>query len=416
MHYDQLLSDIGKATESTQTLAARSINQILTLRNWLIGAYIVEFEQNGLDRAAYGDQLLKRLASDLNAREVKGFSLSNLKNYRLFALEYAAIVETSLPRIFLSFQGNISFPPISQTVSGQFGFSEQGSQDVPIQAKETHAKATIEVFASLKVRVEKNPPLTWQDSAYWERLLSSLSWSHLVQLLQVDNSLKRAFYEVECMKSQWSVRDLKRQMDTALFERVGLSKDKDGVMALAQQGKMIASPEAVLRDPYVFEFLGLEERSHFSEAALEKTLIDHLQQFMRELGRDFCFVDRQYRIAVGSEVYHLDLLFYHRKLRCLVAIDLKLGSFKHEYAGQMNFYLNYLRHEQTYEDENPPIGLLLCTEKDETVVQYATGGMDNQLFVSKYQSALPSIAQLQHWLRQEKEYLLQLAEAKEEKE
>jgi predicted nuclease of restriction endonuclease-like (RecB) superfamily len=228
--------------------------------------------------------------------------------------------------------------------------------------------------------------------------------------MRIDEPLKRAFYELETMKSGWSERELKRQMDTALFERVGLSKDKDGVMALAQQGRVIDSPLTVLRDPYIFEFLGLEERSQYSEAELEKALIDHLQSFMRELGRDFCFVDRQYRIVVDGEDYYLDLLFYHRKLRCLVAIDLKIGAFKHEYAGQMNFYLNYLRHEQTYEDENPPIGILLCTAKSDTTVKYATGGMDNQLFVSRYQSVLPSVEQLQQWLQSEKAYLLQLAE------
>jgi predicted nuclease of restriction endonuclease-like (RecB) superfamily len=394
MHYDQLLSDIGNVNNVSQALAARSVNQILTLRNWLIGAYIIEFEQSGLDRATYRDRLLERLAEDLSTRGISGFSQTNLRNFRLFARVYAILADPPLLNKLLEGIGFVGTLTIRQPVADEL-------------------KMTLDM-PTLRALAQSQPALDWQDSAYYQKLFSSLSWSHLVQLTQISLPLKRAFYEVECMKSRWSRRELKRQMDSALFDRVGLSKDKDGVMDLAQKGQILISPTAMLRDPYIFEFLGLEERNRFSEAALEKALIDHLQQFMRELGRDFCFVDRQYRIAVGSEVYHLDLLFYHRKLRCLVAIDLKLGPFKHEYAGQMNFYLNYLRHEQTYEDENPPIGLLLCTEKDETVVQYATGGMDNQLFVSRYQSVLPSIEQLQQWLQREKEYLLQLAEAKEE--
>ncbi len=397
MNYENLLTGISNVHSVAQSAASRSVNQVLTLRNWLIGAYIFEFEQSGLDRAAYGDRLLERLSEDLSARGVSGFSQTNLRNFRLFARTYAVLSDPVLLDMLLQEVGFMGALAIHQPVADEFKMTFSQPADMP----------------ALRALAQSQPILTWQDSAHYRRLFSSLSWSHLVQLTQIGDFLKRTFYEAECIQSRWSRRELKRQMDSALFERVGLSKDKDGVMVLAQQGQVIDSPATVLRDPYVFEFLGLEERSRFSEADLEKALIDHLQQFMRELGRDFCFVDRQYRIAVGSEVYHLDLLFFHRRLRCLVAIDLKLGPFKHEYAGQMNFYLNYLRHEQTYEDENPPVGLLLCTEKDDTVVQYATGGMDNQLFVSRYQAVLPSIEQLRQWLQQEKEYLLQLAEARE---
>ena len=196
-------------------------------------------------------------------------------------------------------------------------------------------------------------------------------------------------------------------MNSMLYERVGLSKDKDGVLALANQGQILDSPKNVLRDPYVLEFLGLEHRNTYSESELEQALIDHLQDFMHELGRDFCFVDRQYRITVDAEHYFLDLLFYHRTLRCLIAIDLKLGKFRHDYAGQMNFYLNYLKENVTYPHENPPVGILLCAEKDAEAVHYATAGLDNQLFVSRYLVALPSEETLKKWLKEEQERLEQ---------
>lgn len=389
MDYDQLLSDISAVNGVSHALAARSVNQILTLRNWLIGAYIFEFEQNGEDRAAYGGRLLHNLSADLQYRNITGFSETNLRNFRLFALTYPnARSAQTLQLLLKDFSVFGSSKQIQQTVPAEF------SLEMPAIAAKALAMAH----------------LSWQNSEYYDKVFSSLSWSHFQRIMRIGEPLKRAFYELETMKSGWSERELKRQMDSALFERIGLSKDKDGVLALAQQGQVIDSPIAVLRDPYVFEFLGLEERSKYSEAELEKALIDHLQSFMRELGRDFCFVDRQYRIVVDGEDYYLDLLFYHRKLRCLVAVDLKIGAFKHEYAGQMNFYLNYLRYEQTYEDENPPIGILLCTAKSDTTVKYATGGMDNQLFVSRYQSVLPSVEQLQQWLQSEKAYLLQLAE------
>ena len=193
-----------------------------------------------------------------------------------------------------------------------------------------------------------------------------------------------------------------------LYERVGLSKDKEAVLAMTNQGRLIDSPKTILRDPYVLDFLGLEEKHTYSESELEQALINHLQQFMHELGRDFCFVDRQFRILIGGRSYYLDLLFYHRSLRCLIAIDLKLGEFRPDYAGQMNLYLNYLKEEVAYPDENPPVGILLCANRDAEEVHFATAGMDNQLFVSRYMVALPSEEKLRHWLQEEQNRLDQL--------
>ena len=201
------------------------------------------------------------------------------------------------------------------------------------------------------------------------------------------------------------MRELKRQRDSMLYERVGLSRDQAAVMALAKEGRLVDSPETILRDPYILEFTGLAKRAVYSESDLEKALLDDLEAFLLELGRDFCFVERQMRITVAGRHHFLDLLFFHRELRCLVAIDLKIGSFQHENAGQMNFYLNYLKENTAKVGENPPVGILLCADKDSEEVHYATAGLDNAVFVSRYLVALPSEEQLKAFLRREQEIL-----------
>jgi predicted nuclease of restriction endonuclease-like (RecB) superfamily len=380
MNYNQLIAQIAQVQSSAQAVAARLVNQLLTYRNWLIGAYIFEFEQNGEDRAAYGEQLLKSLADDLASQGQSGCSSTNLKYCRQFALAYPALA-------------------IGQTASDQLrttGLASAGQSAVQPPT-----------FPALAAR-QPQQRLEWQDESYYARLFSALSWSHLLELARIDDPLKRAFYELECVKSRWPLRELKRQMDSLLYERVGLSKDKEAVLALAETGHLVERPATVLRDPYVLEFLELGERPVWSEAELEQALIDHLQKFLHELGRDFCFVERQFRITVGGEHYHLDLLFFHRGLRCLIAIELKLGRFRHEYAGQMNFYLNYLKEQVGHPDENPPVGIILCAEKDAEEVHYATAGLDQQLFVSRYLVALPSEEQLTQWLHEEQEFLERL--------
>ncbi|RUS99178.1 hypothetical protein DSM106972_078800 [Dulcicalothrix desertica PCC 7102] len=390
MNYEELISDISNINNTSLATVARAVNKILTIRNWFIGAYIFEYEQNGVDRAAYGTQLLQRLANDLKRRKIEGLSERNLKNFRQFALAYPALaknenISTFLPVLGIS--GNAL--QIRQAVSAEFQNADQ------------------DIFPALFARELQKPSFSWQDSNYYLRLFSTLSWSHLLELTRIDDKTKQAFYESECIKSNWTIREFKRQMDSMLYERVGLSKDKEAVLALKSEEQIIQSPETLLRDPYILEFLRLEERASYSESDLEKALISHLQDFMRELGRDFCFVDRQFRVTVGGEHYFLDLLFYHRSLQCLIAIDLKLGKFKHDYAGQMNFYLNYLKENVAYPHENPPVGILLCAEKDAEAVHYATAGLDNQLFVSRYMVALPSEEMLKQWLIDEQDRLKQ---------
>lgn len=296
---------------------------------------------------------------------------------------------------------------IHQTASGELGV-EASEASASIETPFTDADSLL--FPSLQSRAQAEPHLPWQDAEYYQRLFTTVSWSHLLELCRISDCLKRAFYELEAVKSNWSLREMKRQMDNMLYERIGLSKDKAAVLALVQQGRLVDSPQTLIRDPYILEFLGLADRPAYSENDLEQALIDHLQEFMQELGRDFCFVERQFRMTVESEHHFLDLLFYHRALQCLIAIDLKLGKFKHDYAGQMNFYLNYLRENVAYPHENPPVGLILCAERDAETVRYATTGLDNQLFVSRYLIALPSESILKQWLREEQDRLSQTKE------
>jgi predicted nuclease of restriction endonuclease-like (RecB) superfamily len=364
--FDSLVNGLIALRDRTQEAAARSVDEILTMRNWLIGVWIVAFEQEGADRASYGAALIDSLAKAFKSRGVRGLGASNLKNYRQIALTW--------PRL-----------GIRQT-SGEFeAWQALSSHPVP--------------------SVAQDASLPWQDDDWMLRLCRELSFSHLLELARVSDPLGRAFYEVETLRNRWSVRELRRQREAMLFERVGLSRDKDAVLALAAEGRLVDTPLANLRDPYVLEFLGLAERRVLSEADLEAALVDHLQEFLLELGGDFAFIGRQYRITVGGRHHFIDLLFFHRRLRCLVAIELKLGSFGYEDAGQMNFYLNYLRENLSFENENPPVGIVLCADKNAEEVHYATGGLDQQVFVSRYLTRLPTEEQLRNWLAEERELL-----------
>jgi predicted nuclease of restriction endonuclease-like (RecB) superfamily len=349
MNYDALVAAIANAHEETQRSAVQAVNLRLTLRNWLIGHYIVEYEQHGSDRAQYGAKLLDELAKDLRRRVGKGFSKRYLEMFRRFYLCY----------------------PIAKTVFSQF-------------------QLPLPLITSTKAKA-----LSEQEEAYFVRLFQRLPWAHFVEFIRLNDPLKREFYEVEALRNRWSVRELKRQIGSLLFERIGLSVDKDGVLALANQSVAPDHPLELIRDPYVFEFLGLQQEQRYTESQIEQALLDHLQEFLLELGKGFCFVGRQRRITFDNEHYYIDLLLYNRKLKCLFAIDLMRGAFKHEYAGAMNFYLNYLKAEEMEAGENPPIGLILCTDKNETHVEYALGGLSNRVFVSRYLLHLPNKTELE---------------------
>ncbi|WP_202800250.1 YhcG family protein [Pontibacter sp. BAB1700] len=227
-----------------------------------------------------------------------------------------------------------------------------------------------------------------------ETLSHQLSWSHYFEILKADNQLEISFYTKQCEKENWSVRELKRQMKSMLFHRLALSKDKDGVLKIAEQGAEVQKAEDIVKDPYVFEFLGIPQQYHYKEGELEEKLIQNLEQFLLELGKGFAFIGRQYKISLANRHFYVDLVFYHRILKCFVLIDLKRGEIEHNDIGQMNLYLNYFAKEENVEGDNPPIGIVLGAYKDHILVEYATENISKQLFVSKYQLYLPDKAQL----------------------
>ena len=332
--YRAVFGDVSKIIDAARESAARSVNAAMTAAYWLIGRRIVEFEQSGEDRAEYGAALIERLAEDLTGRFGRGFSLQNIYNMRLFYLSY---------------------PPdrILQTLSGEF--------DSP------------------------------SAEAGFDDLLAAfpLPWSAYVRLLSVRNESARDFYETEALRGGWSVRQLDRQIGSQFYERTALSKNRAAMLTGGQRKRPedIALPGEQMKDPFVLEFLDLKDE--YSESDLEEALIRHLETFLMELGDDFCFMGRQRRLRVGGRWYRVDLLFYHRSLRCLVVIDLKVGSFTHADAGQMHFYLNYAREHWMREGENPPVGLILCSEKDEALAQYALEGLSNNVMAAEYRTALP---------------------------
>jgi predicted nuclease of restriction endonuclease-like (RecB) superfamily len=321
--------------EGARRAAARSVNSVLTLTYWEVGRRIVEHEQKGDPKAEYGELLLDRLAVDLSERFGRGFSRSNVFQMRQF---------------YLAYQEKI------QTVSGQSG----GRQAI-IQTA----------------------------SGQFDGGPFPLSWSHYVRLLTVDDPAARVFYEHEALRGGWSVRQLDRQIATQFYDRARRSRKG---LAPSSKPEDRLTPDEEIRDPFVLEFLNL--RDEYSESDLEAALIRHLEHFLLELGNDFTFVARQKRLRIGHEWYRVDLLFFHRRLRCLILIDLKLGKFTHADAGQMNLYLNYAREHWTHSDENPPIGLILSSEKNAAVAHYALGNLKNSVLAREYQLSLPDESKL----------------------
>ena len=348
--YEAVFGAVSKIIDTARESAARSVNAAMTAAYWLIGHRIVEFEQSGEERAEYGTALLERLAEDLTGRFGRGFSRQNLQHMRLFYLAYPP------DRIRQTVSGKLNRPsqlPIRQTPSG---ISEAPTAEVGLD----------DLLAAF--------PLPW--SAY-------------VRLLSVRDEQAREFYETESLRGGWSVRQLDRQISSQFYERTALSKNKAAMLTDGRRKRPqdIALPGEQVKDPFVLEFLDLKDE--YSESDLEDALIRHLETFLLEMGEDFCFIGRQRRLRVGGQWYRVDLLFYHRGLRCLVVIDLKIGAFTHADAGQMHFYLNYAREHWVREGENPPVGLILCSEKDEALARYALEGLPNNVLAAEYRINLP---------------------------
>ena len=369
MNYAALLKAIDSTTAQLQGRAAAAVNQALVIRNWMVGAYLVEYEQNGRDRAAYGKRLLVTLAGDLAAREIKGLGDPRvLRDCRAFYRVYPQI-RGSLTREFSLLESIAAEPERDTSLTSQ------------IRGSATRESPS-ELPASDVLR---------------------FSWTHLQELIRIEDPWKRAFYENQCLDGHWSVRQLQRQIGSLLYERTGLSTNKKAVIERARKQKPKESIADLLRDPYVLEFTGLADRPEYSEEDLESLLLDHLQRFLLELGRGFCFEARQFRMTEGRKHHRVDLVFYHRVLRCHVLIDLKIRPFEPADAGQMNFYLNWFRANMVEKDDNPPVGILLCSDRDGAEVEFATAGIDQKLFVSRYLVALPSPEKLRAFLEADRE-------------
>jgi len=355
MTLSSLILTIDTVHQTFHTKAMQSVSINLTLRNFIIGYYIVEYEQNGSDRATYGSKLIENMAQKLS--HIKGMSSTALKLMRQFYLTY---------------------PQISQSVTDQFKIDSKISQSV--------------IDQSLYVPTEK--------------LLRVCSFTHFIELVKIDDELKRTFYEVETIKGNWSVRELKRQVESLLYERVGLSTDKKSLLQSLENKKEVFDPTSIIKEPYILEFTGLETKEKYNENDLESALLNHIEDFLLELGTGFCFEARQKRISIDNEHDRIDLVFYHRVLKCHILVDLKVRAFSHADVGQMNFYLNYYKNEISMEGDNSPIGIILCTEKNNIKVEYATAGLDENLFVSKYKIVLPSIKELEELVKEDLEELI----------
>ena len=364
-NFDSLVTAIERTHSALAGQASKAVNLSLTLRNWFIGYYIAEFELQGADRASYGDKLLAELSRALRNQSVSNTGRRQLYGYLAFYRTYPQIVRAP--------------SALSAQIKAPFLLEEK--------------------VRALSAQFPDAPTL---DP---EKLINRLSYSHFEQLVELEDSLQRLFYEAETLRGNWSVRELKRQIATQYFQRSGLSKDKEKLSEIAHSTAEPFLPAQIIRDPYIFEFLGLKPQEVMSEGHLENALLDKLQAFLLELGHGFCFEARQKRILIGAEHFFVDLVFYHRILKCHVLVELKNDDFKHEHLGQLNSYIGYYQQYEMSEDDQPPIGILLCTRKNHELVEYALAGMSNQLFVSRYQVQLPGKAEMAAFLHKAVEEL-----------
>lgn len=369
--YPTLIGGIGALLEQSRRAVARSVNCLMTATYWEVGRRIVEFEQQGSVRAEYGEELLLRLGKDLTEKHGRGFGWRNLASMKAFYLCHSKILQTVSAKSF-----------------------DRDEKQI-LQTSSAKLPAPISATVSRKSF----------DASDWLHFLEALAqrfplpWSHYVRLLVVKDESARRFYEEEALRGGWSVRQLDRQIGTLFYERALLSKSKATVLAKGAQPKAgdVPTTDEVLRDPLVLEFLNLKDE--YSENDLEEALVHHLEAFLLELGGDFTFVGRQRRLRIGRVWYRVDLIFFHRRLRCLVVLELKLGEFTHADAGQMHLYLNYAREHWTHVDENPPVGIILCSSTDATLVRYTLDSLPNKVMAREYQLALPDVKRLEEELR-----------------
>lgn len=404
MKFNHLLNSIETTHVHFQEVAAKAINRSLTIRNWMIGCYIVEYEQNGVDRAKYGAKLLELISKALPALKL---SATNLKLCRQFYQYYPQVrteVSNELKKDDIQIRQTVTdeFEKINmrirQSLSDEFQTTNNQSDTIKQSstAKLKGTQKTIDLSVTGQLQIDCVPG---------KKIINNLSFSHIANLLTINDNLRRTFYEVECIKGNWSVRELKRQIDTGYFERMGFTNDPQKLSRLVQQSaEKPITPADLIKNLYAFEFLDLPQKAIVKESKVEQKLLDHLEEFLLEMGHGFCLEGRQKRILIGQEYYFVDVVFYHRILKCHVLIELKVGKFSYADTGQLTTYLNYFKAEMTEPGDNPPIGILLVTErdKDSALAKYAIpAGMDQQMFISTYAVQLPTVEQLQQCLAEE---------------
>ncbi|MCI0541151.1 MAG: PDDEXK nuclease domain-containing protein [Verrucomicrobiales bacterium] len=364
MNFNELVELMERTDAALRQRAARSIDRALVVRNWLLGAFIVEFEQKGADRAQYGKQLIHRLAEILSTRGRRGFSYRSLQLFKKFYLTYREILQTRSAELQ---PAEVHRTAIVQTPSAQLA-------EAAGLASESDFNRLVEGFR--------------------------LSWSHYVFLLQIAADSERKFYEIESARENWSLAEFKRQFNSGLYERLALSRDKTAVQKLSREGQILTKPADAVKDPYVLEFLGLHAYPSYSESELEQAIIDKLEHFLLELGKGFLFHSRQFRLTFDEKHFWVDLVFYNRLLRCFVLCDLKIGDLAHQDLGQMQMYVNYFDREMKTPDENPTVGILLCKTRNDALVEMTLPKENATIFASRYQLYLPSKDELKAQLRE----------------
>ena len=366
MNFEQLATIITDTHQQLQQSAVKAVNQCQTMRNWLIGFYIVEFEQNGEDRAKYGEFLLGNLERKVN---LKGLNITLFKRSRVFYMVYPQLAT------------------VIKTVLASIGASPMHLLDI----QDTEKSASL---MHLLQNTENKRDAG--DTIEPQKLISSISFTHFIELMKIDNPVKRMYYEMLTIQTGLSVRELKRQIGALSYERVGLSCNMENAITTIQQKIHPQTVTDAVKDDYFFEFLNIPQQraSLLKESELETLLLDHLRDFIIELGNGFCFEARQKRILIGDEFYFIDMVFYHRILKAHILLEVKIYPFNHAHVSQLYSYLNYYKAEVMEPDDNPPIGILLVTDKNDALVQYTTAGLDEQIFVSKYKLQLPTEQQL----------------------
>lgn len=361
--------------------ANRQVNYAYTLRNWLIGMYLFQIEQKGKERAEYGEKIYKNLAKKLKEKNIKGMSFMMLHSFKNFFLTYPSIIQLVTEQ-FQSFENEKLV--IIQSMIGEFNLEKKAIRHSVIE--QTRSKEEVKSIAV------ENPGL----------FISKISFTHILEFIKIENALQRSFYEIQTVKNNWTVRQLQREVNSLLYERIGLSTNKELLLNKLKNDHFSTFSD-IVKNPYILEFLNIPEISSYSENDLEQSIINHLQQFLIELGRGFCFEARQKRISFNNKHYGIDLVFYHRILKCHILIDLKIGEFDHSDAGQMNLYLNYFKENERTENDNHPIGIILCSQRDAALVHYATGGLSQEVFVSKYKLQLPTEEELKELIKSDVE-------------